>query len=71
MGVDSITPREHEVLDLIWHGLTNREIGVKLGISVRTVEVHRMNLMRRWQVNNVAQLLRAAFQRKVLKLNRT
>jgi two-component system secretion response regulator SsrB len=43
-------------------GHTNREIAEMLEISVRTVEVHRFNLMRRLNVRNVAQLLRRALQ---------
>jgi len=40
-----------------------------LGISVRTVEVHRFNLMRRLNVRNVAQLLRQALQQNLLPRN--
>lgn len=54
----SLTTRQKEVLHLVALGHTNREIGGQLGISVRTVEVHRFNLMRRLRVRNVAQLIR-------------
>ena len=54
----SLTVRQKEVLCLVAQGHTNREIGGQLDISVRTVEVHRFNLMRRLRVRNVAQLLR-------------
>ena len=54
----SLTARQKEILRLVAQGYTNREIGEQLDISVRTVEVHRFNLMRRLQVRNVAQLLR-------------
>ncbi|MDD9821192.1 MAG: helix-turn-helix transcriptional regulator [Nitrospira sp.] len=54
----SLTARQTEVLHLVALGHTNREIGGQLGISVRTVEIHRFNLMRRLRVQNVAQLLR-------------
>ena len=54
----SLTARQKEVLCLVAQGHTNREIGGQLDISVRTVEVHRFNLMRRLRVRNVAQLLR-------------
>ena len=56
----SITPRQKEILRLVARGLTNREIAGQLDISVRTVEVHRFNLMRRLRVRNVAQLIREA-----------
>ncbi len=54
----SLTARQKEVIRLVAQGHTNREIGERLNISVRTVEVHRFNLMRRLRVRNVAQLLR-------------
>ncbi|MDE3036488.1 MAG: response regulator transcription factor [Nitrospirota bacterium] len=56
----TLTPRQKEILRLVAQGLTNREVAGHLGISVRTVEVHRFNLMRRLKVRNVAQLLRQA-----------
>lgn len=61
-----ITPRQREILRLVALGHTNREIASSLDISVRTVEVHRFNLMRRLNVRNVAQLLRQALQQKLL-----
>src|SRR5512138_1934567 len=61
-----ITPRQREILRLIAIGHTNREIAAAIQISVRTVEVHRFNLMRRLEVRNVAQLLRVALQGNLL-----
>jgi DNA-binding NarL/FixJ family response regulator len=51
-----LTPRQRDILRLVSIGHTNREISEVLAISVRTVEVHRFNLMRRLNVRNVAQL---------------
>ena len=56
----SLTARQKKILRLVAQGYTNREIGEQLNISIRTVEVHRFNLMRRLRVRNVAQLLRRA-----------
>ncbi len=64
-----ITPRQREILRLVALGHTNREIAGSLGISVRTVEVHRFNLMHRLNVRNVAQLLRQALQQNLLPRN--
>jgi len=64
-----LTPRQREILKMIGMGHTNREIGEALGISVRTVEVHRFNLMRRLNVRNVAQLLRLSLQHGLLPRN--
>jgi two-component system, LuxR family, response regulator FixJ len=43
--LDSLTPREHEVLELVAAGAPNKVIGHKLGISQRTVEIHRARIM--------------------------
>jgi DNA-binding NarL/FixJ family response regulator len=62
----SLTARQKEILTLVAQGFTNREIGEQLDISVRTVEVHRFNLMRRLRVRNVAQLLRQAIALRII-----
>ena len=62
VDLDLLTPRQRDILRLVSVGHTNREIANMLQISVRTVEVHRFNLMRRLNVRNVAQLLRRALQ---------
>ena len=56
----NLTSRQQQILDFVSIGHTNREIASLLKISVRTVEVHRLSLMRRLNVRNVAQLLRRA-----------
>ena len=61
-----VTPRQEEILRLVAHDHTNREIANLLGLSVRTVEVHRFNLMRRLGVSNVAQLVRLSLKRRLL-----
>ncbi len=65
----TLTPRQKVILRLVAQGLTNREIANHLDISVRTVEVHRFNLMRRLKVRNVAQLLRQALLQRLLPRN--
>lgn len=55
-----LLPRQKEILRLMAQGFTNREIAEHLGISVRTVEAHRLNLMRRLKVRNVSQRARTA-----------
>lgn len=62
----ALTPRQKQILRLVAEGLTNREIAHHFGISVRTVEVHRFNLMRRLRVRNVAQLLRQSLILRLL-----
>ncbi len=65
---ESLTGREQEILELIWSGLKNREIGQQLTISVKTVEAHRANMMKKVRVSNTAQLLKAAIQGGLLKI---
>jgi DNA-binding NarL/FixJ family response regulator len=55
-----ITSREQEVLKMVGHGATSKEIADTFGISLRTVEVHRSNLMRKLNANNAALLTRWA-----------
>lgn len=64
-----LTTRQKEILRLVAQGHTNREIGEQLEISVRTVEVHRFNLMRRLRVRNVAQLLRQGIMLRLIPKN--
>lgn len=59
---ESLTSREQEILELIWAGFKNKEIGQRLKISVKTVEAHRANMMKKLRVSNTAQLLKTAIQ---------
>lgn len=56
--MQALTPREREVLGQVIIGRHNREIAVNLGISPRTVEVHKMRLMDKLRVRNVAEMVR-------------
>ena len=57
---DVLTPREREVLVHIAQGLLNKEVAVRLGISVRTVEAHRDSLIRKLGIRSAAGLARFA-----------
>ena len=57
----ALTPREREVLDGLARGLPNKTIGYDLGISPRTVEIHRANLMSKLGVRSLSEALRIAF----------
>lgn len=63
-GSDNLTPRHREVLQRVLDGRTSREIAAELGISVRTVEAHRAELMSRLGVRNTAELARQAGRRR-------
>lgn len=55
--IDLLTPREHEVLGLITAGASNKEAGRRLGISPRTVEVHRARIMEKLGARNTVDLV--------------
>src|SRR5581483_1789741 len=57
-GQDLLTPREREVLGQIAGGASNKETGRKLGISPRTIEVHRARIMEKLGAKNAADLVR-------------
>lgn len=61
---DGLTPREAAILALIVQGSTNRAAAVALGISPRTVEFHRANIMLKLSAKNVADLVRIVMQDK-------
>lgn len=61
LRLNCLTPREREVLEGLVEGHPNKTIGYDLGISSRTVEVHRANLMKKLSVSNLSDLLRIAF----------
>ena len=63
-----LTDREQEILELIWAGFKNKEIGQRLKINVKTVEAHRANMMRKMGVTNVAELLRMSIRDGALKI---
>jgi DNA-binding NarL/FixJ family response regulator len=64
-----LTERERQVLRLIGDGLTNRAIGSHLGISVKTVERHRVSIMAKLDAHSVVELMRAAFKHGYLTLD--
>ncbi len=62
----TLTNREREVLHLVAEGHTNIDIGIALGISSRTVESHRANLMRKLNLRSNVDLARYAIQRGII-----
>ena len=65
---ESLTIREQQIIELIWAGFKNKEIGTRLKISVKTVEAHRANMMKKLRVSNTAQLLKTAIRDGILKI---
>ena len=54
----TLTPREHDVLQLVVAGRLNKQIGAELGTAEKTVKVHRARMMRKMQVDSLADLVR-------------
>ncbi len=63
-----VTARERQVLRLIAEGHTARKVADLLGLSVKTVEVHKFNLMRKLKIHNKAQLVTYAIQKRIVKM---
>ncbi len=56
--LDSLTPREREVLDLMTQGKQNKAVAQALDVSPRTVEIHRARVMQKMEAQSVAELVR-------------
>ena len=64
--VNSLTKREKEVMGHVVTGMLNKDIAKQLGISIKTVEVHRANVMDKMAVSSVADLVRMSLEVKDL-----
>jgi two-component system response regulator NreC len=64
----TLTTREREVLKLLAEGNSVKEIACDLKLSVKTVEAHKFNLMRKLDIHNKAQLVQYAIQKKIIKI---
>ena len=64
----SLTTREREVLKLLAEGKTVRAAATVLGLSVKTVDAHKFNLMRKLGIHNKAELVMWAIQKRVVKV---
>ena len=64
----TLTEREREVLQLIAEGFSNQEIGAQLHISMKTVGVHRTNLMQKLDLHNLAELTKFAIRTGIIGL---
>jgi two-component system response regulator FixJ len=56
--LDNLTPREHEVFDLVVQGRLNKQIAADLGISEKTVKIHRSHVMHKLGTTTIADLVR-------------
>jgi DNA-binding NarL/FixJ family response regulator len=66
-GSETLTPREIEVLRLVAEGRTTREIAAQLGVSVKTADTHRMNILRKLDMHSTAELIHYAIRRGLVQ----
>lgn len=63
----SVTAREREILQLIAEGQSNKAAAATLGLSVKTIEAHRANIMRKLRLRSISDLVRYAIRNKIVQ----
>jgi DNA-binding NarL/FixJ family response regulator len=64
---EAVTAREREIIQLLAEGKSNKETASTLGISVKTIEAHRANIMRKLRLRSVSELVRYAIRNKIVQ----
>lgn len=64
---DRLTSREREIVQLLAEGKSSKEVATSLGISVKTAETHRANIMRKLQLHTVSELVRYAVRNQIIE----
>jgi DNA-binding CsgD family transcriptional regulator len=62
-----LTARERQIIQLLAEGKSNKEAAVVLGISVKTIEAHRANLMRKLHIRSLSALVRYAVRNSIVQ----
>jgi DNA-binding NarL/FixJ family response regulator len=62
-----LTAREREIVQLLAEGKSSKEVAVSLGISVKTAETHRANIMRKLEIHSVSELVRYAIKNQIIE----
>jgi len=62
-----LTPRQREVVQLLAEGKSSKEVAVALGLSVKTAETHRANIMSRLECHSVSELVRYAIRNNIIE----
>jgi DNA-binding NarL/FixJ family response regulator len=63
---DRLTPRQREIVQLLAEGKSSKEVAVALGLSVKTAETHRANIMRKLDCHSVSEVVRYAIRNKII-----
>ena len=66
IGRNRLTPREREIVQLLAEGKSTKEVAVVLGLSVKTAETHRSNIMRKLQLHSVSDLVLYAVRNNIV-----
>ena len=66
LPVQHLTAREREIVQLLTEGKTNKEVAVALGVSVKTVDAHRANVMHKLRLHSVTDLVRYAIRNQII-----
>jgi DNA-binding NarL/FixJ family response regulator len=67
-GPTILTPRQREIVRLLAEGKTNKEVALALGISVKTAETHRNNIMRKLHLRSFSHLVRYAVRHNLVEV---
>lgn len=62
-----LTPRQREIVQLLAEGKSSKEVAVSLGLSVKTAETHRANIMRRLDCHSISELVRYAVRNNIIQ----
>jgi DNA-binding NarL/FixJ family response regulator len=66
-AANRLTPRQKEIVQLLGEGKTTKEVAALLGLSVKTAETHRANIMRRLNCHSVTELVRYAVRNQIIE----
>jgi DNA-binding NarL/FixJ family response regulator len=67
-GLESLTLREKEILRYVAEGFNNSDIVERLNISIRTVETHKTNIMKKLKLHNIVELVKFAIKNKIIDI---
>jgi len=64
---DRLTAREREIVQLLSEGRSSKDVASVLGISIKTAETHRANIMRKLEIHSVSELVRYAVRNQIIE----
>jgi two-component system, LuxR family, response regulator FixJ len=67
--LNRLTPREYEVMELLVQGMSNKEVAGRLGLSIKTVEIHRAHIMSKMESTSLANLVQQVLTYKIFLKN--